>query len=231
LEDNFLWVDCETSSHQEALLLARPAADALVQHLGVLAGQYISARPLVITCENQDDRPVPPRFTLGSVTGYDLGQLKAQIEDAAEQSALGDPQLERAVEYAQHAKWLFEQRVTLQDPEDRNSRLLISSIFLNLWKSASTIVGDPSSDRDYRTRYQTLGFDEGYFENQIERVRRLRNSHDVAHYSLDPMDLDEVERSYGDAVRIVSEIIQARVRQVRSTNESEGRQSPGNGGS
>lgn len=105
------------------------------------------------------------------------------------------------------AHLLFSRRGFLTNPFFRQHSMLISTAFLNLWKAISTIVGDPSVDRDYQSRYKRLGFDYEFFTQKIEKVRDLRNHYDVAHYSLDPAHLETVEKSFGEAAQIANEVI------------------------
>ena len=210
LRDNFLRVEVSADDHGGALALARDSVDSFVQHLGVAVGRSIIAVPLFVEGPNGDDRPAHTPFMLASVTMYNLRSLREQIGVAAKAAALTDDRLARAIGYFQHALWLFEQRAGIPNPYDSNSRLLIASVFLNLWKAASTVVGDPSTDGDYQRRYRELGFDHGFFKTRIEPLRRLRNDYDVAHYHLDPTAIEVVERQFGEASETVREILSRR---------------------
>jgi hypothetical protein len=85
--------------------------------------------------------------------------------------------------------------------------LLIASVFLNLWKAISVIVGDPNEDSDYQRRYKKLNLDYGFFKTKIEKIRYLRNTCDVAHYSLTEESLKEIEVNFGEADSTVTEVL------------------------
>ena len=60
---------------------------------------------------------------------------------------------------------------------------LAADIFSNYHRAASVIVGDPSKDKDYQSRYKKMGLSDEDWKN-VERVRKLRNDYGVAHYDL-----------------------------------------------
>lgn len=93
---------------------------------------------------------------------------------------------------------------------------LISAVFLNLWKAVSTIVGDPSHDRDYQKRYKKFGFDYQFFTSKIQLLNKLRNSYDVAHYSLDENLLKEVDANVGEAQNIAAEVLRKYREHIRN---------------
>ena len=207
LSDNYLRVTVDAPTHGAALETARHIVDRFLTHLGLRADRFFAARPILIESLDGDDRPVPAPFALASVTMYNLDEIRQHSELTARDVAIDDQRLVRALGYFQHANWLFEQRAAIADPLDRNSELLMSAVFLNLWKAASAIIGDPSADADYQSRYKQLGFDYAFFKDKIERLRELRNDFDVAHYSLDEAALGTVERTYAEARGISREII------------------------
>jgi hypothetical protein len=183
--------------------------DRFVQQLILMAGRWYGAVPLLIEGPGGEDRAAPRPVRLTAVTMYNLEELATQVEASAAAAGIDDQRLERALGYLQHALWLFTQRAEIADPFDANSVLLIASVFLNLWKAASTIVGDPSTDSDYQRRYRTLGFDREFFVNSIEPLRAVRNNYDVAHYHLDTEALQQVDASFGASVETVRRILTA----------------------
>jgi len=189
--------------------------------MGLFGQRFFAARPLLVESNEEGDQAVPRSFSLGTVTTYDLSELQDSLRKAATASELDDARLSRALAYLQHAKWLFEQRAAMASPLDQNASLLISSVFLNIWKAVSSVVGDPSTDRDYQRRYKQLGFDYAYFKQKIERLKKLRDDYDVAHYSLDDQRLEELERSYGDAVEIATEVLLALVGNLQTEPSDE----------
>jgi hypothetical protein len=218
LRDNFLFVEVSADSDAEALELARVQADRFVQFLGASGRHWMAAIPRLVESSDHGDTPVNEAFTLSSVTTFDLAALQSRIEEAALAMATTDVRLDRAVAYFQHAMWLFQQRASLGDPFDSNSVMLMSSVVLNLWKAATSIIGDPNAgDRDYQRRYRELGFDDTFFNDRIEPLRRLRNDADVAHYSLNVSLVHKVLQNFGQAVQTVGAIIASAVARPTST--------------
>ena len=120
---------------------------------------------------------------------------------------LEDPVLDRALQYYEHAMFLFDRRNQIADLFSSHFRYMISEIFLNMWKAATAFIGDPSVDNDYRSRYRRLGIDREFFETKIEVVRNIRNDYDVAHYRIDEERLAEIERNYGLVKEVAERII------------------------
>ncbi len=76
-----------------------------------------------------------------------------------------------------------------------------------MWKAASTVIGDPTIDKDYRSRYRQLGIEKEFFETRIEVARKLRNDYDVAHYRLDAERLGFVEGNSALVKEVAERII------------------------
>jgi hypothetical protein len=176
----------KANDRSEAIQLATDALDGFLQHMSVHMRLTFSAKFILGLTTKGQAFTAPPRFDFANTT-YNLDQLKKAVEDAQRYVSLQDEQLLRSLQYFEHASWLFERRNRLADFGSRHFTFLISSIFLNLWKAASVIVGDPSVDRDYQRRYRDLGLDRQFFRDRIESLRELRNNVDVAHYRLSPV--------------------------------------------
>jgi hypothetical protein len=140
-------------------------------------------------------------------TRYNLDQVADALNSAATVAALADPTLDRALHYFEHALFFNARRRELAPPPSRHHRMIISAVFLSLWKAVTTIVGDPSRDADYQKRYRQFGLDRTFFETKIERLRTLRNDYDVAHYTPTDEQSKEIEAIYGEAVSIAAEVI------------------------
>lgn len=84
---------------------------------------------------------------------------------------------------------------------------LIASVFLNIWKAVSAVVGDPSQDADYQRRYRELSLTDDFFQTRIESMRKLRNDYDVAHYTLDAGRLAQIEQEFGQSQVTTREVI------------------------
>lgn len=209
LKDNFLFLDVEASSAREAYKIAVETVDPFIQHLTLNTRLLFSYKPLFIEGENGELLRFPEAFTLTAVMIYDLTYLRNAIANAEKMSQLSDPVLDKALQYYEHALFLFENANKETYILSRHFRHMIAAAFLNLWKAVSTIAGDPSVDSDYQSRYKRLGFDYNFFKSQIEFVRNLRNNYDVAHYHIEPDRLKEIEQNYGKSKEVAERILLA----------------------
>jgi hypothetical protein len=213
LRDNFAFIDVEATDSGTAFRAAASLADRFLQHFTISDGQLFTFSSLILESEDRRLHPIPRLIELGTFTAYNLDTLKAHLEEAATYLEIEDKKLILAIDYLQQALALFLNSRAIADPLYRQHSMLISSAFLNMWKAISTIVGDPSIDSDYQSRYKALGLDHDFFQTKIEKVRNLRNQYDVAHYSLDISDIDAVEHAFGEATNVALETI----RRYRST--------------
>ena len=85
---------------------------------------------------------------------------------------ISDDKLKRALFYFEHSLLIFDARDSIVSSFTRHHSQLISSAFLNLWKSISVILGDPSKsiDKDYQKRYKKFGISLTYFSSKIEKI-------------------------------------------------------------
>jgi hypothetical protein len=206
IEDNFITVILEAEDHSTAYQRAIPPLESLLAHLAVDLRHTFSHRPIEIRDAQGRPYRVPVRMDF-QVTLYKLDQVADAFNTAATVAALADPTLDRALHYFEHALFLFARRRELAPPMTRHHGMIISAVFLNLWKAVTTIVGDPSRDRDYQKRYRQFGMDRTLFRTKIERLRELRNDYDVAHYAPTTAPSAEIEAVYGEAVSIAAEVI------------------------
>lgn len=216
LTDNFLRIHVTAEFHSDAVDIAGALADRFAECLGLYSSHVVIAKAILVESAVGDATPARTMFPLGWTTTYDLDALRKSIDDAAAAAALSDERLTRALRYYHHGMWLFEQQAKLADPFSIDGSMLISSVFLNLWKAASALVGDPTKDQDHQTRHRALGFDDEYFRTRIKPLRDLRNDSDVAHYSLRGHDLAQLNAVVGAASNVVQELLQAHVRMLRS---------------
>lgn len=95
-----------------------------------------------------------------------------------------DERLVSALQYYEHALYLLDNAERIAGIGSPHFEYLFSAIVLNLWKSVSAIVGDPSTDRDYQRRYKAIGIAREYFMTEIDgTLKDIRSGQDVAHYS------------------------------------------------
>jgi hypothetical protein len=218
IQDNFMFLQVEASTSHEGYDTVVDVLERFLQHLSVSQRRPFMYKPLIIESEDGKLYPVPKVLSLGSVTHYHLEQLSKDIQEAEAACFLEDAVLDRALQYFEHALLLNEKRGQIAPTLSRHYRYLISAVFLNLWKAVSVIVGDPSHDRDYQRRYRQFGFDYQFFTSKIQHLNSLRNSYDVAHYSLDENLLKEVDDNVGEAQNIASEVLRRYRDYIRNTS-------------
>lgn len=207
LNDNFLLIETEDKQPVEAYAKSQLAINFFIKNLNVNQGRLFSAEPIYIESESGDVFEVPKSTQIASVTTYHLKKLKEDINEIEKYDKLFEPRLIKALDYFEHSLLLFEKRNLIADYISAHNKIFISSIFLNIWKCVTTIVGDPSRKSDkYQKRYREIGFDKN-FKDDIDKLKELRDNYDVAHYSLNPNSLNEVEKNYGIAVKIAITVI------------------------
>lgn len=222
ITDNYAWVSTTQQSALLALSHARSVVSALLERLALTAGRNFTARArLIETYGDADaDQEVPAPLELVRVTMYDIESLRTNVIAAVGLLTVADDRLHRALDYLRHAMWLFDQRAGITDPGDRNGELLVSASFLNMWKSVTSVVGDPSVRRDgFQRRYRDFGIEPEYFETKVLRLKELRDDYDIAHYTLDTRALDQVEAEYGEARSIALEVLRRYVQWLQSADE------------
>lgn len=220
IKDNFATLTVEASGPGEAYDMSTAVIDRFLQHLSLSTEQLFYYRAVVIEGEEGKIYPVPRAVIMASVTMYDLDRLRTEIENATISYKLRDSVLDRALNYYEHALYLYEKRSEIEETLSRHFNYLIAAAFLNMWKALSTIIGDPSVDKDYQSRYKRLGFDYGFFTSQIEYVRNIRNQYDVAHYHLEEDRIKEAESNFGKAKGVVVKVIKSYVQHLGEGNES-----------
>lgn len=207
LVDNFVFVTVEAVSSREAYATASDCLERFLRHLCLSQGTAFSFNPLVIEDEHHNLYGVPRQIGLGRWTIFHLDQLKTAISQAEASYPVSDDRFDRALEYYEHATFLYSRRQDFSAMNSPHFRSLIASVFLNVWKAISAVIGDPSTDSDYQRRYRALGLSDDFFATQIEHVRRLRNDYDVAHYTLDGGRLAQIEQEFGQAQITAREVI------------------------
>ena len=193
--------------------------DHFLQRLALEHGRRFSARPLFLEDEAQALVPLPITVFSGTVTVFNLPELKGQIETAAMNLAVHDDWLQKALDYYEHALFLSSAAPQADGLAQsvRTASHLLAAAFLFLWKALSVVVGDPSIDNDYQSRYRALGLDHKFFTDTIEDIRRRRNDDDVAHYRLDNEGIETVKRQFNSAKLAVRDVIKAHLASLQKT--------------
>ncbi len=217
LRDNYLSLEVDADTYSRAYAAAMKAVDTFLGHLAVAQKRRFECEGLFIESSDGKLRNAPKPVRIMAVATYDLAKLRQNVIDAQRFTALEDSVLERALDYFDHALYLYEQRNLTANPFSRHFHMIISSAFLNLSKAMALLVGDPSKDKDHQSRYKSLGLDHDFYKKRIEPVREVRNKYDVAHCDMSHDSLEAVERAFGDALATVCEVID-RYRQCLATS-------------
>jgi hypothetical protein len=207
VEDNYVTLTVQADDADQARTKLVNSIDRLLQHLALKYNVPLSFNGVSMADENNNWYPIRSvQMNVVSFRAYNLDELRDEVRQVQAFISLNDERLDRALTYFEHAVWLFEQRSRQGDVRSRHAAQVASSIFLNLWKAITTIVGDPD-ERDYQSRYKKLGLDYPFFKDGIDKVTRMRNSLDVAHYHLDPTVIAQVDEAIGEAVVVAREVI------------------------
>lgn len=155
-----------------------------------------------------------------SVTLYNLDEAKVAVTRGFGRSLTEDGRLDKALLYYEHALFLYNARghAPIQSAHEQ---MLVASAFLNLWKSISSILGEPGSDRDYQSRYRQFGLPSDFWSAQVEPLYRIRNEEDVAHYSLRPTSDSTLEKSFGSAAKVCQQVLASYSEHVRQAHGAE----------
>jgi hypothetical protein len=120
---------------------------------------------------------------------------------------LVDERLDKSLAYYSHALLLV--RVLDSSPSLRGNHrfLLCADILLHAHKAMSAIVGDPSTDKDYQSRYKAIGVKAETW-SRIEGIRQeVRNALDVAHYRPDWEAMKQLPNHVKPAEAVASDVI------------------------
>ena len=162
--DNFLVIKTEEDKPLEAYAKSKLAIDFFIKNLNVNQGRLFSTEPIYIEAESGEIFEPPNKSThLASVTTYNIKKLNEDINEIIIYDKLFEPRFIKALDYFEHALLLFEKRELIADFISAHNKIFISSIFLNLWKCVTTIIGDPSRKSDkYQKRYREIGLDKKF---------------------------------------------------------------------
>mgnify|MGYP000924420401 CR=1 FL=1 len=210
VSDNLFRLTLDAESRREAVERGTALLDQLVRMLSVERGGLYPYETLQVESETGELEvaPDPRQLIRGEVTIYSIGGLKEQILSAAAVGVLDDETLSVALVYHEHAHWLFSLRLRLPMLSPHFG-YVITSAYLHLWKTITTILGDPSKDRDYQRRFVEYGLPKDFWASRVKPLQDVRNNYDVAHYSLDPEAIRSVEKSFGQAHAVCKTVVHA----------------------
>ena len=208
--DNFVTLETEASSLDEAQKRLTTFLERFVRHLSVEQGELFKYQPLQIEDDLRTVTELPRRRHLVrmSVTWYNIGELTDRIRRSYPRAAIEDQRLDRALLYYEHARLLYNLR-GYADPFSAHHVMMLASAFLNLWKALCSIIGEPGTDKDYQRRYREYGLPADFLSRRVEPLYRIRCDEDVAHYSLEDLDADQLARSFVEAAAVCRDAITA----------------------
>jgi hypothetical protein len=210
VSDNLFQLSLEAASQREAVQEGTALLDQLVRILGVEYGVLFPYETLQVESDSGELEvaPGPRQIMLMEGTIYSLDSLRERILAAAALSVIEDDTLSRALVYHEHAHWLFSLRSGLPMLSPHFAYVMTSA-YLHLWKTITTILGDPAKDRDHQRRFRKYGLPKGFWNDQVKPLQDVRNDNDVAHYSLDPEAIKTAELSFGRAHEVCKTVIRA----------------------
>jgi hypothetical protein len=213
VNDNFFRVSISASDKQSALKQATSLIDELSRFLCVEYGCLFPYQVLQVDSPDGevDSQLTPGRVQLLRATFYDLDKLKKTIQEAANRAGLGDEKLSKSLLYHEHAVLLYSLQSQLPHGSPHQS-YVVTSAYMHVWKSITVILGDPANTndrRDYQSRFRKYGLQRGYWEEKVKPILNIRNSDDVAHYTLDDEAHERVKSSIGFAIEVSKEVIHA----------------------
>jgi len=197
ITDNYASLTIESDDADDAKAELRTLIDTLLQHLALKYNVPLAYNGVIMQDEAGNGYPIRTvSMKVVSFRAYNLDELRDEIQQVQSYAQLSDDRLDRALTYFEHAVWLFEQQSQQGDLGSRHAAYVASSIFLNLWKATTTIVGDPS-EKGYQSCYKNLGLDYRFFKDRIGRMTIMRNTLDVAHYYLDATVVNQITVAMG----------------------------------
>lgn len=217
VRDNFLDVTVDAADAQQAAGTVLLHLESLLQGMSVLFGQLFSANLLVVEDERgnpQKMRLTPHKIQLFKATVFNIGELAKRLDTAAAWAKYGDDRTRKALFYSEHAALLsqFADTLPVDSPHVAFSHAMA---FLQLFKALTTLLGDPSVDRDYQSRFRRLGLPPDYWNQRAKPLYTVRNDDDVAHYSRDMPDARTFREQYGAAMNVFREVLDAHVHQLK----------------
>lgn len=218
VRDNFFSLGVDATDRGTALRLGVAQFELFLRLLSLEYGNAFSYEVLQIESADGDleVNPSPQMVELIRATMFNTEQLVGHIMTAAASAHLDDPKLSKSLMYREHAAFLFETRVRVGFFTPHFA-FLLTSAYLNMWKAITTILGDPSMDSDYQSRFQKFGLPKGYWDDDVKPLKKIRDDVDVAHYSLETDTIQIVEGAFGAAGQVCKVVVKAYVAHLKST--------------
>lgn len=180
IEDNFVRLSLDASGPDSAIHLMTQEMTRFCVLASILIGEFLTFEIVQIV---EDGTAVDLGVSTPLLHGrrYNLETLRGKLTEASSllEGLPSDRTLDQALRYFGDAGSLYDLMT-----DERRVRLVIPLCFLQFWKAITTIVGDPSADRDHQTRYRQFGIgqgDNGYFNRVLKPLHTIRDRFDVAH--------------------------------------------------
>lgn len=204
LVDNVLSLHITAEDQSQATERADESVAKYVRGLMLERGYEFQGTLTHITDETGEERSL--QVGLGSPSStYSLRKMRRAMNAAAAMSSNDDAVLQKALIYMEHAQVLMH--ASHFHPHLESRAFLIAPAFLSVWKALTVILGDPSTDRDYQSRVRRFGFPRGFWTDRVKPIKDVRDSMDVAHYSLE-LDVENgIRTAYWDAERLCREVL------------------------
>jgi hypothetical protein len=222
IDDNYIIFYTNSISSQEALDFCQRILNILIRLLQFKVSKFFKYKIFEIYYHNQlIPLPATGRVEGGNFTLYSLKELREAIDFSKKYLKLNDSKALRFLDYFDRAIFL-ENLYSKNSEKHLNERFyyfLLPEIFLNFYKSITTIIGDPSIDKDYQSRYKALGFNAEYFNNSLELLRKIRNDKDITHYTLkDNVEIyEEINKTMPQIKKVASEVFEKYLNKLDST--------------
>jgi hypothetical protein len=131
----------------------------------------------------QIDLPRPSSLTTSAQTfhAYDNAETGSRI--LATSTLLDGVSIDRKLRRSMRYLGLGDALTSVLPPgaSDDQLQIALPLRFLQYWKALTTIVGDPSSDKDHQSRASKLGLGRSFFRQRVKPMHTIRDRYDVAH--------------------------------------------------
>jgi hypothetical protein len=216
MKDNFVFLDIEAMTEWDAIEQGFGIANSLCVFLSVYTNRYCSFDIIQATQEPEGKRvQLPVAVFLTSMTLFNLEELAKCFDETTLAYSVSDDILDKGAAYFYHALFMREEMQHITSPLSFHAKLIISEVILNYHKAISTIIGDPSLDKDYQSRYRRFGISRRLWED-AEKIRGLRNNYDIAHYTPDLAALSNIDSHLGLSHKTAEQIIKAYIAWLKS---------------
>lgn len=208
-KDNFWTIIVEVDNVAAAHARVAPVLERLFHYLSTEYGVRFTYEGLFVDLSDGSTRRWPElkRVSMATMTMYDVKALQEHVEQAFQRAHQSDARLDKAYAYFESALQMRGAAVE-SDPVRTSTHLLWSIAFLQLWKTITIILGDPSGDRDYQKRFRLLGLPDTFWKEEVDPLYQVRSHEDVAHHKIDS-DPSVVQAAFGKAVGVAKRALRA----------------------